>query len=99
MRSLPATVRYLYDEVLERERAPELGARKASRCRIERDGDSLSLAAVEWASGELVGDLSLILLSARNRQGEIGFVMHPDHQGRGLAREGAEAVLGLAFDG
>ena len=33
-----------------------------------------------------------------HRQGEIGFILHPDHQGRGYATEAAEAMLALAFD-
>jgi RimJ/RimL family protein N-acetyltransferase len=37
-------------------------------------------------------------VSAEHRQGEIGFVFHPDHHGRGYATEAAAALLALAFD-
>jgi RimJ/RimL family protein N-acetyltransferase len=98
MRSLPEVVRYLYDDVLEPERAGEVLARKIRRQRIDGDGDGLSLAAVERETGVLVGDVSLMLTGAHDRQGEIGFTLHPDHQGRGFATEGGEAMLALGFD-
>ena len=44
-------------------------------------------------------EVSLHWLSRRHRQGEIGFVFHPGYQGKGLATEAAEMVLGLGFDG
>jgi RimJ/RimL family protein N-acetyltransferase len=34
----------------------------------------------------------------RNAQLEIGWVLHPDYQGRGLAAEAAGAVLHFAFE-
>jgi len=33
-----------------------------------------------------------------HRQGEVGFLFHPQQQGRGYATEAGEALLGLAFD-
>jgi RimJ/RimL family protein N-acetyltransferase len=46
------------------------------------------------ATGELVGYVSL---TVEDRQGEIGFMFHPDHQGRGYATEACRAVLRIAF--
>jgi RimJ/RimL family protein N-acetyltransferase len=42
-----------------------------------------------------VGHISLTV--EPHRQGEIGFIFHPDHQGRGYATEAAAAVLAIAF--
>ena len=42
--------------------------------------------------------VSLSLGPPEHRQGEIGFLFHPDHQGRGYATEAAEAMLALAFE-
>jgi RimJ/RimL family protein N-acetyltransferase len=36
--------------------------------------------------------------SETHRQGEIGFVLHPDHQGKGYASEAARAMLRLGFE-
>jgi RimJ/RimL family protein N-acetyltransferase len=59
----------------------------------------LSLAVVEKQTGTLVGDVVLFWHSAEHRGGEIGYVINPDHTGRGYATEAARALLALAFDG
>jgi RimJ/RimL family protein N-acetyltransferase len=41
----------------------------------------------------------LSFTSAQHRGGEVGWVLNPDHSGRGYATEAAHAVLHLAFDG
>ncbi|SFR68079.1 Protein N-acetyltransferase, RimJ/RimL family [Agromyces sp. CF514] len=46
----------------------------------------------------VVGDIMLRLDRAEHAQIEIGWVVHPDFQGRGLAREAAAAVMAVAFD-
>ena len=45
----------------------------------------------------MVGEFMLRLKSIGSRQGEIGWCLHPDAQGRGLATEGAQAILRLGF--
>ncbi len=46
----------------------------------------------------LVGDVSLLWASETHRQGELGFVFHPLHQGRGYATEAARPILAFAFE-
>jgi RimJ/RimL family protein N-acetyltransferase len=46
--------------------------------------------------GDLIGTANVAV--GEHRQGEIGFMLHPDHQGHGYATEAAEAILELAFD-
>ena len=55
------------------------------------------LAAERRDDGRVIGDVSLSLRSVFHRQGEIGFVFHPDVQGRGYGREAATAMLHVAF--
>ena len=97
MRSREDVVRFLYEppSTLEVDRARL--ARRMDNVRFAITGDGIGLAAVR--DGAVVGDYSLFLLSAEHRQAEIGFVVHPDHQGRGYATEAAVALLELAFDG
>ena len=45
--------------------------------------------------GELIGTANVAV--GEHRQGEIGFMLHPDHQGHGYATEAAEAIVELAF--
>jgi RimJ/RimL family protein N-acetyltransferase len=36
--------------------------------------------------------------SEEHHQGEVGFVVHPEHHGRGYGREGALVILRLGFE-
>jgi RimJ/RimL family protein N-acetyltransferase len=91
--------RYLPWEPMDLDQARAKIAQRLGQDHIDADGDPLLLAAVEAATGRMVGELMLSLVSATSRQGEIGWSFHPDVQGRGLATEGAQAVLRLGFDG
>jgi RimJ/RimL family protein N-acetyltransferase len=90
--------RYLRWEPLDLDQAQELLTRRLRMTRIDHDGDALMLAAVDRATGRMIGELMLRLTSARSRQGEVGWSLHPDVQGRGLATEGATEMLRLGFD-
>jgi RimJ/RimL family protein N-acetyltransferase len=91
--------RYLYWDPRTSAEVRETLAVKIRATAIVSEGDNLSLAAELRSTGELIGDCNLHWTSAEHRQGEIGFVFHPDHHGRGYATEAAEALLALAFDG
>ncbi len=66
-------------------------ARRSRRsCRRLRE---LSFATVLKSTGELIGDCSVFTVSDEHRQGEIGFIFHPDHHGCGYATEAARALL------
>jgi RimJ/RimL family protein N-acetyltransferase len=97
MRSLPEVVRYLYGDVRSRQEAAELLAERLTQTSVAGEGDCLALAVERRADGRVIGDVSLWLRSAEHRQGEIGFVFHPEAQGQGFAREAATAVLTVAF--
>ena len=71
---------------------------RAADVAILAEGDKLVLAMVRRETGELVGEAILIWLSRPHRQGEIGFIVHPDHHGRGLAAEAALAMIQLGFE-
>jgi RimJ/RimL family protein N-acetyltransferase len=71
--------------------------RKIARAR-EAPETGVALAVVLGESGELVGHTDLSVEPPEQRQGELGFVFHPDHQGRGHATEAARAMLALGFE-
>jgi RimJ/RimL family protein N-acetyltransferase len=98
MRSREDAVRWLYEDPPTPEQDRARLERRMRNLRFGLSGDALGLAAVRRDDGTLVADLSLFLHSAEHRQGEIGFIVHPDHQGRGYATEAAGAVLALAFE-
>jgi RimJ/RimL family protein N-acetyltransferase len=95
--SRPDVVRYLYEGPRSREQAAALLERKMAGRTLRADGDTVSLAVELVGSGAMVGDCMLRLLSAAHGQGEVGFVIHPDHQGRGYATEASRALLRIAF--
>ena len=97
IQSRPQVARYLYWEARDRDQVRAALEQKRRQSALEREGDRLSLAVVWRRTGALVGEVSLEWLSREHRQGEVGFVFHPAHQGRGFATEAAEAVLRLDF--
>ncbi len=62
---------------------------------IELDGEVIGdlMLAVEdaWAQAEVAG-------RARNVQAELGWVLHPDHAGRGYASEAVRELIRLCFE-
>ena len=81
-----------------REMAIKMLERMRTLTSFESEPPVIRLAAVLAASGALIGDVGLTRTSAEHRQGEIGFIIHPDHQRRGYATEASSALLRLGFE-
>jgi RimJ/RimL family protein N-acetyltransferase len=96
--SRPDVVRYLYESPRSPDEVAELLARKMGLRAIRGDGDTVSYAIELRGSSGAIGDCIVRLLSAAHRQGEIGFVLHPEHHGRGYATEAGRAMLAVAFE-
>lgn len=69
-----------------------------SRSTLLEEGQILMLGVELAGSEELVGDVMLRWTSARDRSGELGYVLHPSFGGQGYATEAATEVLRLAFE-
>ncbi len=98
MRSRPEVVRYLYFNVQSRDDVARALSRKKTLTTLEKEGDILALVVELRDGGALAGDVILQWLSEEHRQGEIGFIFHPDHQGKGYATEAATALLRIGFE-
>ena len=96
--SRPDVARYLYWEPRTKEEVRAVLEEKARGRVIGSVGDTLTLAVALKSTTELIGECNLHLVSDEHRQGEIGFIVHPDHHGRGYATEAARALLRLAFE-
>jgi RimJ/RimL family protein N-acetyltransferase len=94
----PAVVRFLYYDVRDRDELRGVLGEKQQRVALAKEGDALNLAAVLRESGELVGDVTLFWRSEQHRQGEVGYIVHPAHGGRGYATEATRALLRLGFE-
>lgn len=91
-------VRYLYWTPRTIDETREMLERIKPMTSLDAEGHGIRLAAVLLESGTVVGDISLRLVSEEHSQGEIGYVIHPDHKGRGYATEGAAALISLGFE-
>src|SRR5262245_18162099 len=91
-------VRWLYNEARTRADVEELLQHKIAGASLAHEGEWLTAAAVLNATGELVCDVSLLWASQQHRQGEIGFIAHPAHQGHGYTTEAALPLLRFAFE-
>jgi RimJ/RimL family protein N-acetyltransferase len=90
--------RYLYWAPRSRDEAAQSLEKKMASTRLDSEGDVLSLAVTPRGGGPLIGDLTLVYVSATHRQAEIGYLFHPEAQGRGFATEAARVLLTLAFE-
>ena len=98
MRSDPEVARYTYWEPQTRAEALEALEKRIGFRGLLDDGDVLALAATLRPSGEVVGDVILQWVSRQHATGEIGFLVHPDHQGTGYATEMTRPLLRIAFE-
>jgi RimJ/RimL family protein N-acetyltransferase len=98
MRSNAEVARYLYWEPESEDATRKALARKLAQVALREEGDALALAVQERMSGSVVADVSLHWVSRRHATGEIGYIVHPDHAGRGYATEAAAPLLAVAFD-
>lgn len=96
-RSREDVARYLFDQAMSREECALAVQQRTLQLALEEEGDRIILAAETLEDGVLVGELSLIWRSVEARQGEVGWIFHPDYQGQGYAREASVRLLDLAF--
>ena len=66
--------------------------------RQRREEDILIWAIADATSDLLIGSSAVFYLNLEQGRAEIGYSLHPDWQGRGLASEALQLVLGYAFD-
>jgi RimJ/RimL family protein N-acetyltransferase len=90
--------RYLYWSPRSRAESAAALAKRVHSATLQKEGQFLAVAVELASTGQLIGDLNLEYLSSKHRQGEVGFVFHPDHHGKGLAAEAATEVLRLGFE-
>jgi len=98
LESDPDLLRYVSWPPRDHEQVQASLVEKTQQTSLRHDGDDLTLLMLLADTGERVGDVQLTWTSSKHRQGEIGFITHPDHAGRGYATEAAHLMLRLGFD-
>jgi RimJ/RimL family protein N-acetyltransferase len=96
IQSRPEVVRYPHWEPRTRDQVKKVI--RESSDQIDGEGGALTLAIQPRDSDTMVGDVVLMYHSEVHRQGEIGYVLHPGHQGHGYATEAAREMLRLGFE-
>lgn len=96
--TLPAVARYRYAEPRSRQETRALLDGWLGSSGFEADDDKLVLAMALKDRGRVIGQVGLTLRSVQSRQGEIGFLLHPDFHRRGLAGEACQSLLRLGFE-
>jgi len=89
--------RYLFDPPLSREECALAIQQRTSQTGFANEGDRIVLAVEPLDTGQVIGEVSLIWRSVEARQGELGWIFHPDFHGRGYATEATNTMLALAF--
>ncbi len=62
------------------------------------EGNHATWSAVDRETGILVGSVSLFAIDRDDRVAKIGYRVHPDARGRGVARQMVDAVTRWAFE-
>src|SRR4051812_18415187 len=63
----------------------------------EEPRSTWDLAAQSRDSGRVIGTVSITITRRSHREGEVGYVFHPDHWGRGYATEATVALIRFGF--
>ena len=94
--SLPEVARYIPDVPW----TMELAEQKVAERQLKNDlnGDSAAMWLVIEIDGEIAGNILFWLTDRENRVAEIGWVLSPAFEGRGIASEAARAMLRHGFE-
>ena len=98
IQSRPEVTRYLLFGTRDRDQVRESLQERIQAASLENEGDNLTLAVVLSQTGTVIGDVVLFWTSREHRQGEIGYIFHPDHGGKGYATEATQVMLRLGFE-
>lgn len=90
--------RFLYEQPRTPEQVRELMDDRFGNVALTEEGDYLSLAiTLREVPETAIGTAMLHWTSAVHGSAELGYIVHPDHKGKGYATEVTKALLDLGF--
>lgn len=96
--SLPEVQRYLDWKARDKVECKAALDGMCAQRRLNRPGDTLTLAVERQADGLLLGQVSLRWTDATAAQAEVRFVFNPLYHRQGYASEAVKAAFDLGFD-
>lgn len=94
----PDVVRYLYEQPRDADSVREMIRNRRDNVALTKGGDYLSLVLTRKEAPEtVIGTAMLAWVSEEHAQGEVGYTLHPDHQGKGYATEITRTLVDLGF--
>lgn len=93
----PEVTRYLYWGPRTREESRVAFDKRMTGNVIEPGVDYIALIIADAATGRFAGEVCLMHMANPHRNGELGYILHPDFHGRGVATEAAAAMRDIAF--
>jgi RimJ/RimL family protein N-acetyltransferase len=96
--ALPEVQRYLDWKARDKVECKAALDGMCAQRRLNRPGDTLTLAVERQADGLLIGQVSLRWTDATAAQSEVRFVFNPLYRRQGYASEAVRAVFDLGFD-
>ena len=93
----PDVMRYLDREPMTRQEVAASLSQRVTMNRLNQQGDNLMLVIEVRDTGDLIGSVNLIWISEEHAQGEVGYTLHPDFQGKGYASEAVRAIMAYGF--
>lgn len=97
-RSLPEVAEFLFDEPMSHDEVAEAVRARAAQVAFSGEGDKILLGIERHGDSRVIGEVSLIWRSVADQQAEIGYILHPEVQGQGIATEAARALLAFGFE-
>jgi RimJ/RimL family protein N-acetyltransferase len=97
-RSLPEVAEFLFDDPMSHEEVAEAVRARAAQVAFSGEGDKILLGVERRDDNRVIGEVSLIWRSVSDQQAEIGYILHPQVQGQGIATEAARALLAFGFE-
>lgn len=94
--SEPRVTEHLLWQPHENERATKRYLEYAQK--LYRSGELVDWAVTLKETGRMIGTCGFASLDGENSSGEIGYVLHPDFWGRGLAAEALRVVMQYGFE-
>lgn len=97
-RSLKQVAEFLFDDPMSHDEVAEAVRARAAQVAFSGEGDKILLGIERRDNSRLIGEVSLIWRNVADQQAEIGYILHPEAQGQGIATEAARAMLAFGFE-